>query len=345
MATISNNMNLIPSLDILPQYSDEVNPPHIDTQELQSLCSKIVEVFKGCGLRIAKIKAQVGISFYHIEVLSEQDMPISQVKKLIGNQLDTEAYRTLITTPYLYNYSIGFEIPRSNPDKISVHRLLANSRFQSDERQFIALPLGATINNETFIQSMFLMGSVLIVGENSISTSSMLRSIYLSILYKQLPMSVKVLRKTIEEPLDKFVVRVADEIMERKHYPCTRDVNLYVFIENIDSYYPLNGIAKEILDVLLTEGEGLNIYSVITARNVERDTLFIHERIRAHCAFHLPNQDDSIAIIGSDYATCLAPKGECYWQVDDEEPIRLSTPEVREETLNSALEQIIWMQQ
>ena len=73
-------MNLIPSLDILPQYPEEGNPPHIDKKELQSLGNKIVEVLNACGLKIKKIKAQVGISFYHIEVQLEQDMPMSQVK-------------------------------------------------------------------------------------------------------------------------------------------------------------------------------------------------------------------------------------------------------------------------
>lgn len=340
MTTNSNNMNLIPSLDILPQYPEEVNPPHIDEKELQSLGNKIVEVLNACGLKIEKIHAQVGISFYHIEVQLEQDMPISQVKELIGNQLDTDSYRTLITTPYLFNYTIGFEIPRSNPDKMGVYRLLSNPRFQRDERKFIALPLGATINNETFIQSLFLLdGSMLIVGADS----SMLRSIYLSLLYKQLPMNRKIMRKANDEPLDKFLLRVADEIMEREHFPRNRDVNLFVFIDNIDSYYPLQGIAKEILDVLLTQGEGLNIYSIISTRKVERDTLFLHERIRAHCVFSLPSED-STAIIGNDNAAYLAPNGECYWQVDDEEPIRLSTPTVSEETLNSVLEQVAWMQ-
>jgi hypothetical protein len=220
-------MNLIPSLDILPRYSDEVNPPHIDEKELQSLGNKICEVFKGCGLTIEKIKTQVGISFYHIEVQLEQDVSISQVKELIGNQLDTDSYRTLITTPYLFNYTIGFEIPRCVPDKISIHRLLSTPRFQSDERKFIALPLGATINNETFIQSLFLLdGSMLIVGADS----SMLRAIYLSLLYKQLPMNRKIMRKANDEPLDKFLLRVADEIMEREHFPRNRDVNLFVFI-------------------------------------------------------------------------------------------------------------------
>ena len=267
-------------------------------------------------------------------------MPISQVKELIGNQLDTDSYRTLITTPYLFNYTIGFEIPRSNPDKMGVYRLLSNPRFQRDERKFIALPLGATINNETFIQSLFLLdGSMLIVGTDS----SMLRSIYLSLLYKQLPMNRKIMRKANDEPLDKFLLRVADEIMEREHFPRNRDVNLFVFIDNIDSYYPLQGIAKEILDVLLTQGEGLNIYSIISTRKVERDTLFLHERIRAHCVFSLPSED-STAIIGNDNAAYLAPNGECYWQVDDEEPIRLSTPTVSEETLISVLEQVAWMQ-
>ena len=331
MTTNSNNMNLIPSLDILPRYSDEVNPPHIDEKELQSLGNKICEVFKGCGLTIEKIKTQVGISFYHIEVQLEQDVSISQVKELIGNQLDTESYRMLITTPYLFNFTVGFDIPRSNPDKISVHRLLSTPRFQSDERKFIALPLGATINNETFIQSLFLLdGSMLIVGADS----SMLRAIYLSLLYKQLPMNRKIMRKANDEPLDKFLLRVADEIMEREHFPRNRDVNLFIFIDNIDSYYPLHGIAKEILDVLLTQGEGLNIYSIISTRKVERDTLFLHERIRAHCVFSLPSED-STAIIGNDNAAYLAPNGECYWQVDDEEPIRLSTPTVSEETLNN----------
>ena len=340
MTTNSNNMNLIPSLDILPRYSDEVNPPHIDEKELQSLGNKIFEVFKGCGLTIEKIKTQVGISFYHIEVQLEQDMSISQVKELIGNQLDTDSYRMLITTPYLFNYTVGFEIPRSNPDKMSVYRLLSNPRFQRDERKFIALPLGATINNETFIQSLFLLdGSMLIVGADS----SMLRAIYLSLLYKQLPMNRKIMRKANDEPLDKFLLRVADEIMEREHLPRNRDVNLFVFIDNIDSYYPLQSIAKEILDVLLTQGEGLNIYSIISARKVERDTLFLHERIRAHCVFYLPSED-STAIIGNDNAAYLAPNGECYWQVDDEEPIRLSTPTVSEETLNRVLEQVTWMQ-
>ena len=340
---ISKNMNRIPSLDILPICSDETLP--INTEELQNLGNKICEVLRNCGLTICKIQAQVGITFYHIETKLEQDVSVEQVKELVGSQLDTESYRVLITPPYLFHHTVGFEIPRAIPDEISVHRLLSNPRYQEDERKYIALPLGATINNETFIQSMFLMGSVLIVGENNISTSSMLRSIYLSILYKQLPMNVKVMRKTLDESLDKFMVRVANEIMERKHYPCTRDVNLFVFIEDIDSYYPLSGIAKEILDVLLTQGEGLNIYSVITAKQVDKDTLFIHERVRAHCAFLLPNQEDSIAIIGNDNAVYLAPQGECYWQVDDEEPIRLSTPEVSEETLNVVLEQTKWVQQ
>lgn len=230
-------------------------------------------------------------------------------------------------------------LPQDVPDKVSIHRLLSNPRFQSDERKFIALPLGVTINNETFIQSLFLLdGSMLIVGDDT----SMLRSIYLALLYKQLPMNTKIMRKANDERLDKFLLRVADEIMERDRFPRKRDVNLFVFIDNIDSYYPLRGIAKEILDVLLTQGEGLNIYSIISTRKVERDTLFLHERIRAHCVFYLPSED-STAIIGNDNAAFLAPNGECYWQVDDEEPIRLSTPTVSEETLNSVLEQVAWM--
>ena len=68
MTTKSNDMNRIPSLDILPEYAEEVNPPHIDEQEVQSLGNKIVEVLNACGLTIEKIKAVVGISFYHIEV-------------------------------------------------------------------------------------------------------------------------------------------------------------------------------------------------------------------------------------------------------------------------------------
>jgi hypothetical protein len=59
--------------------------------------------------------------------------------------------------------------------------------------------------------------------------------------------------------------------------------------------------------------------------------------------FYLP-LEDSAAIIGNDNAAFLAPNGECYWQVDDEEPIRLSTPTVSEETLNNVLEQLVWMQ-
>ena len=336
-------MNRIPSLDILPICSDETL--HINTEELQNLGNKICEVLRNCGLTINKIQAQVGITFYHIETELEQDVSVEQVKELVGSQLDTNSNRVLTTSPYLFHHTVGFEIPRATPDMISVHRLISHPRYQEDERKYIALPLGATINNETFIQSMFLIGSVLIVGRQRSADNSMLRSIYLSILYKQLPMNVKVLHKTIDESLDKFMVRVADEIMERKHYPCTRDVNLFVLIENIDSYYPLSGIAKEILDVLLTQGDGLNIYSVITAKQVDKDTLFIHERVRAHCAFLLPNQDDSIAIIGNDNAAYLAPQGECYWLVDEEEPIRISIPDVTEETLTAVLEQSTWIMQ
>lgn len=332
-------MNCIPSLDILPICIDETL--HINTEELQNLGNKICEVLRNCGLTISKIQAQVGITFYHIETELEQDVSVEQVKELVGSQLETDSYRVLITSPYLFRHSVGFEIPRAIPDEISVHRLLSHPRYQEDERKYIALPLGATINNETFIQSLFLLdGSMLIVGADS----SMLRSIYLSLLYKQLPINRKIMRKANDEPLDKFLLRVADEIMEREHFPRNRDVNLFVFIDNIDSYYPLQGIAKEILDVLLTQGEGLNIYSIISTRKVERDTLFLHERIRAHCVFYLPSED-SIAIIGNDNAAYLAPQGECYWQVDNEEPIRLSTPVVREETLTAVLEQTKWFQQ
>lgn len=341
--TKRNNTNRIPSLDVLPEGSDI--SPRADEKELTLLGEKICETFKECGLSVSKIKVQVGFTFYHIELLLEQDTSISQVKELIGSQLDSSTYRVLITKPYLYNYTVGLEIPRIAPDAISIHRLLSTPRYQADERKYIALPLGATILNETFIQSMFLMGSVLIVGQQSADINSMLRAIYLAILHKQLPMNRKVMRKAIDEPLDKFLLRVANEITDRNLYPNTRDVSLFVFIENIDMYYPLSTLAKGIIHVLLTEGEGLNIYSVITARKVENDTLFIHERVRAHCAFYLPDPEDSLAIINCENAAYLASSGECYWQVDNEEPIRLSTPTVSENNLNSVLEQLTWMNQ
>lgn len=178
-----------PPLELLEDYKSRQAP--VSDEELLNNKNKIVETLGNYNIQIARILATVGPTVTLYEIVPAPGVRISKIKNLEDDiALSLAALGIRIIAPIPGRGTIGIEVPNQRPEVVSMYSILRSSKFQ-DNKFDLAIALGKTISNETFVIDLTKMPHLLIAGATGQGKSVGLNAIITSLLYKKHPAQLK----------------------------------------------------------------------------------------------------------------------------------------------------------
>ncbi len=178
-----------PPLSLLRDYDQ--GDTTVTNEELISNKNRIVETLGNYNIKIDKIKATIGPTVTLYEIVPAPGIRISKIKSLEDDiALSLSALGIRIIAPIPGKGTIGIEVPNQNPRTVSMKSILASKRFQDAEMD-LAIALGKTISNETFVFDLAKMPHLLVAGATGQGKSVGLNAIITSLLYKKHPAQLK----------------------------------------------------------------------------------------------------------------------------------------------------------
>lgn len=178
-----------PPVELLEDHKSENS--QVSNEELISNKNKIVETLGNYKIQIDKIKATIGPTVTLYEIVPAPGIRISRIKSLEDDiALSLSALGIRIIAPMPGKGTIGIEVPNLKPEIVSMKSLITSRKFQ-DSNAEIAIAIGKTISNETFVFDLTKMPHLLVAGATGQGKSVGLNAIITSILYKKHPSQLK----------------------------------------------------------------------------------------------------------------------------------------------------------
>ena len=178
-----------PPIELLEAYKSRQAP--VSDEELLSNKNKIVETLGNYNIQIARIVATVGPTVTLYEIVPAPGVRISKIKNLEDDiALSLAALGIRIIAPIPGRGTIGIEVPNQRPEVVSMYSILRSSKFQETKHE-LAIALGKTISNETFVVDLTKMPHLLVAGATGQGKSVGLNAIITSLLYKKHPAQLK----------------------------------------------------------------------------------------------------------------------------------------------------------
>jgi len=179
----------LPPIDLLEKH-DSGNT-QVTNEELVSNKNKIVETLGHYKIQIDKIKATIGPTVTLYEIVPAPGVRISKIKNLEDDiALSLSALGIRIIAPIPGRGTIGIEVPNQTPETVSMRSLIASKKFQESKAD-LAIALGKTISNETYVFDLAKMPHLLVAGATGQGKSVGLNAIIASMLYKKHPSQLK----------------------------------------------------------------------------------------------------------------------------------------------------------
>jgi DNA segregation ATPase FtsK/SpoIIIE, S-DNA-T family len=178
-----------PPIELLEDH--KTTNSEVSNEELISNKNKIVETLANYKIQIDKIKATIGPTVTLYEIVPAPGIRISKIKNLEDDiALSLAALGIRIIAPMPGKGTIGIEVPNLKPEIVSMRSIIASRKFQESNFE-IAIALGKTISNETYVFDLTKMPHLLVAGSTGQGKSVGLNAIITSILYKKHPSQVK----------------------------------------------------------------------------------------------------------------------------------------------------------
>jgi S-DNA-T family DNA segregation ATPase FtsK/SpoIIIE len=178
-----------PPLSLMKEYDQ--GDTMVTNEELISNKNRIVETLGNYNIKIDKIKATIGPTVTLYEIVPAPGIRISKIKSLEDDiALSLSALGIRIIAPIPGKGTIGIEVPNQNPRIVSMKSILSSKKFQDADME-LAIALGKTISNETFVFDLTKMPHLLVAGATGQGKSVGLNAIIASLLYKKHPAQLK----------------------------------------------------------------------------------------------------------------------------------------------------------
>lgn len=179
----------LPPIDLLEKH-DSSNSS-VSNEELISNKNKIVETLGHYNIKIDKIKATIGPTVTLYEIVPAPGVRISKIKNLEDDiALSLAALGIRIIAPIPGKGTIGIEVPNRQPETVSMRSLISSRKFQESKFE-LAVALGKTISNETYVFDLAKMPHLLVAGATGQGKSVGLNVILASLLYRKHPSQLK----------------------------------------------------------------------------------------------------------------------------------------------------------
>ncbi len=180
----------LPPLDLLENHGQDTNG-EIDKDEIIANKNRIVETLANYKIQIDKIKATVGPTVTLYEIIPAPGVRISKIKNLEDDiALSLSALGIRIIAPIPGRGTIGIEVPNRKPEIVSMRSILESKVF-SESKYDLAIGLGKTISNDTYVLDLAKMPHLLLAGATGQGKSVGLNAIIASLLYKKHPAQLK----------------------------------------------------------------------------------------------------------------------------------------------------------
>lgn len=180
----------LPPLDLLENHGQGSNG-EINKDEIIANKNRIVETLANYKIQIDKIKATVGPTVTLYEIIPAPGVRISKIKNLEDDiALSLSALGIRIIAPIPGRGTIGIEVPNQKPEIVSMRSILESKVFRESKYE-LAIGLGKTISNETFVIDLAKMPHLLVAGATGQGKSVGLNAIIASLLYKKHPAQLK----------------------------------------------------------------------------------------------------------------------------------------------------------
>ncbi|MGD2033923.1 MAG: DNA translocase FtsK 4TM domain-containing protein [Bacteroidales bacterium] len=178
-----------PTLDLLEKH--ETGNSTVTNEELISNKNKIVETLGHYKIQIDKIKATIGPTVTLYEIVPAPGVRISKIKNLEDDiALNLSALGIRIIAPIPGKGTIGIEVPNQTPEIVSMRSLINSKKFQESDYD-LAIAIGKTISNETYVFDLAKMPHLLVAGATGQGKSVGLNVIIASLLYTKHPAQLK----------------------------------------------------------------------------------------------------------------------------------------------------------
>ncbi|MBU8893478.1 MAG: DNA translocase FtsK [Bacteroidales bacterium] len=180
----------LPPLDLLEKHEQDTNG-EIDKDEIIFNKNRIVETLANYKIQIDKIKATVGPTVTLYEIIPAPGIRIAKIKNLEDDiALSLSALGIRIIAPIPGRGTIGIEVPNQKPEIVSMRSILESKVF-SESKYDLAIGLGKTISNDTYVIDLAKMPHLLLAGATGQGKSVGLNVIIASLLYKKHPAQLK----------------------------------------------------------------------------------------------------------------------------------------------------------
>lgn len=178
-----------PPVELLEDHKSDNS--QVSNEELMSNKNKIVETLGNYKIQIDKIKATIGPTVTLYEIVPAPGVRISRIKSLEDDiALSLSALGIRIIAPMPGKGTIGIEVPNLKPEIVSMKSLISSRKFQESTAE-LAIAIGKTISNETFVFDLTKMPHLLVAGATGQGKSVGLNAILTSLLYKKHPSQLK----------------------------------------------------------------------------------------------------------------------------------------------------------
>ncbi len=178
-----------PVLELLEEHKSKRDA--VSEEELLNNKNRIVETLRNYGIEIARILATVGPTVTLYEIVPAPGVRISKIKNLEDDiALSLAALGIRIIAPIPGRGTIGIEVPNQVPEIVSMQSILRSPKFQ-DSKYDLAIALGKTISDETYVVDLAKMPHLLVAGATGQGKSVGLNAIITSLLYKKHPAQLK----------------------------------------------------------------------------------------------------------------------------------------------------------
>lgn len=178
-----------PSIDILPFFED--TPGGYDQELLDLNKSRITKTLGDYNINIQSIEATVGPTVILYEIVPAEGVRVARVKSLEDDlALKLAAVGVRIIAPMPGRGTIGIEVPREDPQTVSMRSVIDSPEFQ-DSKMELPMALGRTVSNQVFVRDLAKMPHLLVAGATGMGKSVGLNAIIASLLYKKHPSELK----------------------------------------------------------------------------------------------------------------------------------------------------------
>ncbi len=180
-----------PSIDLLRE------PPETDTrvsrEELRSNAELLEMKLNDFGVdaRVIRVTAGPVITLYELQPAA--GVKVNSIVSLANDlALALEARGIRMIAPIPGKAAVGIEIPNRNPQTVYLKSLIRSEQFNKNDYQ-LPLPIGKTINGESYIADLTRMPHLLIAGATGAGKSVGINTIIASLIYAVDPGKVKFL--------------------------------------------------------------------------------------------------------------------------------------------------------